>query len=108
MRLTGTATELDMDLEEYDYEVVEAVVTAQRIAIDWIENGEKFHVVAVSTDGGTTYRGTFGCTDPEPGWVMEIARYTAKNKTELLLAEWLQTDIGRAGSSVFRLWAERK
>jgi hypothetical protein len=49
-------------------------------------------------------RGNFGCPSPETDWVMEITRFTAKDKSELLIAKWIQRDIGRGGYSIFRLW----
>jgi hypothetical protein len=104
MRFSGACTELDVDLDEHDYEVVEAVVTSKRIAIDWIEDADKFHVVAISRDGGLSYQGNFGCPVPDNGWNMEITRFTAKNKAELLLAKWVQRDSGRGGWSIFQLW----
>jgi hypothetical protein len=107
MRLTGIFTEVGLDWEDDSSKVIEAVVTSQRIAIDWIENEEKFHVVATSSDGGLTYKGRFGCPSPEDGWVMEITRFTAKNKAELLIAKWVQEDNGREGCNIFRLWSEK-
>lgn len=56
--------------------VKEALVTPDRIALDWIENGAKYHLVAHSRDGGT-YEGTYGMFRPENDWNVTIKRYSA-------------------------------
>jgi hypothetical protein len=104
---TGIDVEFDLEIDQYEFEVVEAVVTDKRIAMDWIQKDSKFHLLATSSDGGCTYKGHFGCPEPEPDWMMELTRYTAKNKAELFLAQWVQRDSGATGMSVFRLWRER-
>lgn len=90
-------------LDDPHYEICEAVVTSERIALDWVEDGETFHVLATSRDGGSIYRGRYGCPKPQPGWEMEIARYTAKNNAELLVAKWTQSEDGNSGLMIIRL-----
>ena len=107
MRLTGTITELDIDqFEECDYEVKEAVVTDGRVAIDWTEDGQRFHLLAESTDGGTTYQGHFGFDRPNANWIIELTRYTAVDGDVLLLAKWHQKDTGDQGACFFELSPE--
>jgi hypothetical protein len=103
----GIDVEFDLNVDDFEYEIVQAVITTKRIAIDWTQNGDKFHLLATSSDGGCTYRGHFGCPQPDPHWVMEMTRYTAKNKAELLLGTWIQHDSGETGMSVIRLWHEK-
>ena len=55
MRLFGTRR--DGPNWEASYRVAEAVVTPDRIALDWIENGVRYHLLAHSKDGGLTYLG---------------------------------------------------
>jgi hypothetical protein len=103
MRLTGTMTELDIDLDEYDWEIKEAVVTTKRIAIDWTEEDEPFCLIAHSTDGGKTYTGNYGNHTPNENWKMEITRYSGPDNAILLLAKWYQTDNGRMGACFIEL-----
>lgn len=102
MRYSGIVTELDLDLDDYDFDVIEAVVTKDRIAIDWKEDDQVFHVLAHSDDG-VTYRGNYGSPRPIPEYVMEFTKYTSADKGLLLLAKWYQTDNGNEGSCFFEL-----
>ena len=101
-KLTGILYD-DVDFNEYNYEVDEAVVTKNRIAIDWREDGIPFHFVGQSNDGGNTYVGNYGSPQPDKKWNMEISRFTAADGRVLLIARWHQTDNGREGSSAFEL-----
>ncbi|MBI3860670.1 MAG: hypothetical protein HY290_02110 [Planctomycetia bacterium] len=58
-KLTGCLF-YDVDLNEYDFGVKDAVVTKKRIAIDWDEDGEPYDLLAHSKDGGLTYQGITG------------------------------------------------
>jgi len=75
MRLTGTR--LDGPNWETSHRVAEAVVTSERIALDWIENGVRYHLLAHSQDGGLTYQGNYGMFRPEEQWGIGLTRYTA-------------------------------
>jgi hypothetical protein len=91
-------------IEECDYDVNEAVVTDRTIAIDWTEDGEKFHLLAKSSDGGVTYQGHFGWGVLNNNWMMEITRYTAADGDILLLANGHRKDTGDAGACLFEIW----
>jgi hypothetical protein len=101
MRLTGTR--FDGPTWEATYRVAEAIVTPERIALDWIENGVQYHLLAHSHDGGLTYQGNYGMFRPEEQWCIELTRYTAVDGSELLLAKWHEKDSGNEGASMFEL-----
>ena len=106
MRLTGTR--YDGPSWDATYRVAEAVVTPERIALDWIENGVRYHLLAHSRDGGLTYQGNYGMFRPEDQWVIELTRYTAVDGSALLLANWYEKDSGNEGSSMFELKAPKE
>ena len=106
MRLIGKITELGIDLDEHDFVVKEAIVTADRIAIDWTEYDAPFSLVAHSENNGQTYTGNYGIDKPNNNCVMEITRYSGPNKSILLLAKWYESDSGRTGSSLIVLKRE--
>ena len=106
MRLTGTRH--DGPSWEASYRVAEAVVTPERIAVDWIENGVRYHLLAKSRDGGLTYEGNYGMFRPEDQWVIKLTRYTAIDGSTLLLADWHEKDSGNAGNSLFELRPQRE
>lgn len=101
-KLTGILFD-DVNIDEWDYEVHEAVVTKAKIAIDWKEEGTPFHLLAHSQDGGDTYFGNYGSPEPIKAWKMELTRYTSVNGTILLIARWHQTDNGNEGVCAFQL-----
>ena len=99
MRFVGSVCDY---LEDWS-RVREAIVTKDRVAIDWEEDGERWHVVAHSSDGGRTYRGNYGYDRPNPNWVMELKRYRAPDGAVLLLARWWDRDSGEEAECLFRL-----
>ena len=101
MKFTGLVYE-DVSLDEYNYEVLDAVVTDTRIAIDWDENGEPYHLKARSTNG-VTYNGNYGTPRPNSQWHMELTRYSSRDGCELLIGEWNERDSGSTGMCVFEL-----
>jgi len=101
MRLTGTR--LDGPNWETSHRVAEAVVTSERIALDWIENGVRYHLLAHSQDGGLTYQGNYGMFRPEEQWGIGLTRYTAVDGSVVLLANWHEKDNGNEGCSMFEL-----
>jgi hypothetical protein len=101
MRLTGTR--YDGPNWEVIHPVAEAVVTPERVALDWIENGVRYHLIAHSRDGGLTYQGNYGMFRPEEQWVIELTRYTAVDGSAVLLASWYEEDSGKEGFSMFEL-----
>jgi hypothetical protein len=102
MKFSGTLTELDIVFDEADYDVSEAVVAKNRIAIDWEEAGEPFHVVLTSSDG-VYFEGHYGSPLPNPNWKMQGTKYTAADKGVLLIVNWFQTDNGNEGACLFEL-----
>ena len=88
---------------EQSHRVEEAIVTPGRIALDWIENGVRYHLLAHSRDGGLTYQGNYGMFRPEEDWVAEVTCYEAADGSAVLFCDWHERDSGRAGSCMFRL-----
>ena len=81
---------------EQSHRVTEAIVTPDRIALDWLENGVSYHLLAHSRDGGLTYQGRYGMFRPEEDWVAEITCYTAVDGAAVLFCEWRKrTRAGR-------------
>ncbi len=105
MRLKGTRH--DGPSWDASYRVAEAVVTPERIALDWIENGVRYHLLARSQDGGLTYQGNYGMFRPEDQWVITLTRYTAVDGSVILLGNWYEKDSGNEGSSMFELKPEQ-
>jgi hypothetical protein len=101
MKLSGTR--FDDPNWEATHRVTEAIVTPERVALDWIENGVRYHLLAQSRDGGLTYQGSYGMFRPEEQWGIELTRYTATDGSVLLSADWHEKDTGNEGSSLFAL-----
>jgi len=101
MRLSGTRR--DGPTWEASYRVAEAVVTPDRIALDWIEHGVRYHLLAHSKDHGLTYQGNYGMFRPEEQWTIELTRYTAVDGAVVLMANWYEKDSGNEGASMFEL-----
>jgi hypothetical protein len=102
MKCKGMVTELEIDVDEYDFDVTDAIVEDDHISVDWTEDGEPFHVKLRSTDG-VTYKGNYGCPKPTPDWSITATRYDSASGTVLLLAEWYQDDDGHGGTSILEL-----
>ncbi len=85
------------------HRVQEAIVTPERVALDWYEHGVKYHLLAHSQDGGLTYQGNFGMFRPEDEWVVKITRYTAVDGSVVLFCDWHEQDSGREGSWMCKL-----
>lgn len=96
MKYTGTMTELGIEVDQYSFVVGDAVVTKDRLAIDWSENEVAYHAVLKSQDG-TNFNGNFGATVPKTEWKIQGKKYTALDKSVVLLLRWTQEDFGRAG-----------
>lgn len=92
----------DVPLDEYDYDVKEAVVTDTRIAIDWDEEGTIFHLKASSTDG-VMYQGNYGTPRPDSTCHMELTRYLSREGDELLIGKWTDLESGATGMCIFEL-----
>lgn len=102
MKCQGMVTELEIDAEEYDFDVTDAIVEHDRISIDWIEDDEPFHAKLNSSDG-VEYGGNYGCPKPDSAWTMTATRYDSAGGAILLLAQWYQDDNGRGGTCIFEL-----
>jgi len=63
-KLTGMFYDFEGE-DAYEEDVRQAIITKERIAMDWDEDGEPTLAVLHSEDG-YYYEGTFGCPRPEP------------------------------------------
>jgi hypothetical protein len=102
MKYTGCMTELGIEIDHFNFEVEDAVVTRDRIAMDWQENEVRHHAVLKSNDG-TNFIGNFGAAVPKTEWKIQGKKYTAADKSMVLLLRWTQEDFGRAGWVVVEL-----
>lgn len=102
MRYNGTYTELEIDIDETDGEITEAVVADSKISIDWVEDGDKFFASLHSNDG-IEYCGNFGEPVLSDACKMNGIKYTTADGSILLLASWNRTDTGARGSCYFEL-----
>jgi hypothetical protein len=103
MKCVGVITDLDQNLDDADYEISEAIVTRDRIAMDWEEDGTDFHLIARSNDGGATYQGNYGSPSPHQERTIELTKYVAADKAVLLLGKWYERDSGNEGWTIFEL-----
>ncbi|MEX1094604.1 MAG: four helix bundle protein [Planctomycetales bacterium] len=89
------------DLEGPAGDVREAVVTKERIALTWEEEGQIFHAALRSEDGGCSYEGRFGEFGDEQAGTMAGWCYRSRCGDYLLWVEWFRPDTGYGGTSVF-------
>ena len=101
MKLTGESFDVE-GLDEYTYEITDAVVTDKRISLDWEQDGFMYNAIMNSEDG-TNYVGAFGSPRPENGCHMEARRFKAKSGEELLWLKWNRKDTGYEGVSIVHL-----
>ena len=101
MRYTGQISEIDT--EDFDYVVTEAILTNERVAIDWEEGGEPFHLLAQSRDGGRTYRGTCGMPRPDPDMEVRLTRLDTFDTVPRLLVYWVIHSVGDEFCSLIQL-----
>jgi len=99
MKLSGVIRDFGTEGEEYD--VREAVVTKDRISIDWNEGGETGHLEATSDDG-VTFRGVYGYPHPDRWRSFHLVRYTAGNRV-LLYGTWRNDAGNNTGHWLFAL-----
>jgi hypothetical protein len=106
---SGKGQSFEEDVLEHEcYHVAEAVVTQTRIAMDWTEGGDKFHISATSTDRGASYEGHFGEPRADANCRMQIRRFTSTDGTELLIAKWYRDDTGNGGLDIIELSKKMK
>ena len=102
MNYSGVVFE-KMNFWQPDHQVEQALVTEDRMLLNWRENGILFSSRLVSTDGGCTYEGVFGAPVPMEDWEIKAFRYSAPNADAVLLVQWQQHDHGLEGCCVVRL-----
>ena len=102
MRHNGTYTELEIDIDETDGDITEAVVTESKISIDWVEDGQNFFASLHSTDG-IEYEGNFGEPVLSDACKMSGTKYMAAYGSVLLLVRWTHQDLATSGSCYFEL-----
>lgn len=102
MRCSGTYTDLEIDIDETNGDIIEAVVTESKISIDWVEDGESFHASLASSDG-VEYHGSFGEPVLNRACKMKGIKYATADGSILLLARWNRFDTGTSGSCYFEL-----
>lgn len=86
---------------EANFIVSEAIVTPQRISIDWKEGEDKAHLDATSSDG-VHFQGFYGYPTRDSDLEFELTLF--KNKDEyLLFGTYCHHDTGDEGCWVFRL-----
>lgn len=102
MRVTGQWYEVD-GMDEPTCDIQDAIVTKDRIALDWEENGDMFHALLHSTDGGYNYQGHFGERLLDTNCVIEAWRFRSVAGDELLWVTWHRKDTGFGGTSLVHL-----
>jgi hypothetical protein len=90
------------EFTESDLRVTGAAVTKDRVAVDWIEDGEPGGLVATSDDGAT-YRGNYGYPRPEPYYHAEFRLFRARDGEVLLFGRWWRTDNPDGGPWLIQL-----
>ena len=96
------AGEMTEFTDEVKRVVTRAIITKQRIAVDWLEEGVQGGIVTTSEDG-VTYRGHYGYPRPEERYHGDFRVYKGANDEILLLGEWWRTDTPDGGMWLFRL-----
>lgn len=102
MKCFGTSYDVE-GLDAYTYDIPVAIVTDERIAIEWDEDEGRFLGVLHSTDGGNHYTGSFGLRGPQPGCEMEAWRYQSHDGDVLLWLKWSREDNGNGGTNIMCL-----
>jgi hypothetical protein len=85
-----------------DGTITDAVVTANRLAIDWHEGGYVGHLVAETTDG-MLFRGTMSYQPASGGSHQYELRLYRSDKDVLLFGTWLDVSSGEEGRWTFVL-----
>jgi hypothetical protein len=86
---------------EQSITLTDAVITANRIALDWDHNGQQGHLIAKSTNG-IHFSGRYGYGRKSPGFECELTLYKS-NHEDLLYGTWRQLDTGQVGTLILRL-----
>jgi hypothetical protein len=89
---------------ERNAKVKEVVLTSERVAIDWVEANEEWHLQATSNDG-EHFSGNFGIRGINSQWEVELTLY--RNTTEtVLFGTWRERDSGDERTWFFKLSPE--
>ncbi len=104
MRYQGKSFECSEDTV-----ISEAIVTSNRLAIDYLYENSDYHLQAKSLDG-LTYHGTYG--DPsrvgaENLGSVQLTRYDNAEGDVVLYGEYYESDSGSQGSWLLMLKAEK-
>jgi hypothetical protein len=81
--------------------ITDAVITKERLLLDWVQEGDPAHLDAVSADG-STYCGNFGFPSPEATLQMELHFFRGK-RGAILYGIWRDTSTGEKGNYLFLL-----
>lgn len=100
-KLTGRFYDFEGE-EGYEEDVRQAIVTKERIAMDWDEDGELF-LATLHSEDGYFYEGTFGSPRPEPSTRMSGYLYKSVSGEYLFWAEWNRSDTGFGGANIIFL-----
>src|SRR5688572_5856826 len=88
--------------EGTDLQVTRAIVTADRLAIDWVHGREVGGFVAHSSDR-VVYNGTYGTPTLNPDCHVEFRLYRAANGEVMLFGEFWRADGADGGPWLLRL-----
>lgn len=105
-RFSGKSFECDFDSER-ECEVDVAILTEESLDMTFAYKSERFHLKATSADG-CTYAGTWSYArayESEPATLGEVrlARYRAKDKSELLCGTFRSYEDGSDGRWIIEL-----
>jgi hypothetical protein len=81
--------------------VEQAVVTEDRISIDWSQDGRPGYLIAKST-GGTQFQGRYGHRQEESDYECELTLFKSDHEV-LLFGTWRDQNSARKGTLVVRL-----
>ena len=84
------------------HRVTDAVITKERISLDWEEAGASGHLEASSTDG-VRFKGTYGYRQPLPSRHIELTLFKSEGSGLALVCHWWNTENGNEGDWLFQL-----
>ncbi len=88
--------------EETGTRISDAIITENRLAIDWLEDGYPASLI-VTSDDGLQYQGTFGYPAPEERYRVEFRRFNDQTGEVILIGRWWQSDMAEGGNWMLRL-----
>ncbi len=78
-----------------------AVVTAERIALDWSQDGRIGYLIARSV-GGSHFQGRYGYPQEKSDYECELTLFSGQHE-DLLFGTWRERDTDLGGTLAFRL-----